>query len=320
VEETVTQAPVTEMPLIDQPAEKTPVAEAPVEEAPEPAPVAEEPVAEAPVAEEVTAQAPTVTPIVIEPSAGAAVPVDADGDGVTDSPVGEASEPVVAEVVPVEEASEPAFEETVAVVDESMIEEAPATTIEEMLDAMNTEENVSSTFAEIQAGGLDNACYQDTDHYVAEFLYQNPEVCFWEVDESAQTVTAKPTPVVPDNAIRLPAPSGGDDTRALESVINSNAGKTVVGRGVYKVDELDINVKIDIFDMPMVPTSGAEEMVHINASDVRIFNSPIDGKGSNRTNVGFHVQNGSDRFVPYCLQYLREHHQRLTDQNGYRSC
>ena len=153
------------------------------------------------------------------------------------------------------------------------------------------------TFADIAAGGLSNACYLDDDHYVAEFMYQNPDVCFWELDSANQTVTAVATPEPPSDAVQLPAPSGGDDTGMLESFINARAGESLVGQGTYKIAGLDINVPVDIFNMPMEPASGAGEMVIINSPDVRIFSSPIDGKNSKTAYSGFHVTDGSHRFT-----------------------
>lgn len=87
----------------------------------------------------------------------------------------------------------------------------------------------SMTFNQIESAGLSNACYPDTDHYVAEFLYQNPDAYFWEVEGSK--VTKVNTPQAPANAIKLPKPSGGDDTSALECVINGNPWKSFVVTG-----------------------------------------------------------------------------------------
>jgi len=98
---------------------------------------------------------------------------------------------------------------------------------------------------------LKNACYIDSDHYVAEFLYQNPNVCFWKVDTSKKTVTEVKVPTPPSNAIKLPKPSGGDDTSTLEKIINGNKGKSFVGQGTYSVSDLDIHVPVTIFNMKM---------------------------------------------------------------------
>jgi len=132
------------------------------------------------------------------------------------------------------------------------------------------------------------------DHYVAEFLYQNPDVCFWSVD--GEQVNAEPTPI-PLNAVLLPMPSGGNDTAALERVINSNPGGAVIGLGTYMVRDLDITVPIDIFDMAMVPVSGASRMVNVLSPDVRIFNSPIDAQNMSSVYQGFLAADGSHRFT-----------------------
>jgi len=156
--------------------------------------------------------------------------------------------------------------------------------------------NLTFTFDHIQANGLDNACYPNTDHYVAEYLYQNPDVCYWEVNERTRTISAVEVPTAPLDAIRLPAPSGGNDTAALATVINANPGRALVGSGVYKINRLEIRVSVDIFNMPMEPVPGARDMVVVWSPDVRIFNSPIDGKNSHSMRFGYEVQTGAHRF------------------------
>jgi len=155
----------------------------------------------------------------------------------------------------------------------------------------------SVTYDSIEANGLGNGTYPTDDHYLAEFLYQNPDVCFWEQDKSGKTITSVKTPVPPEDSVYLPSPTGGDDTSMLESFIKKNAGKSLVGQGTYKVKTLDIEHSVDIYGMAMVPASGAKQMVRISAPDVRIFNSPIDGKNTSSLAFGFNVENGAHRFV-----------------------
>ena len=152
-------------------------------------------------------------------------------------------------------------------------------------------------YDEIEANGLSNACYMDEQHYLAEFLYQNPEACFWEVDAANRRIAAKDVPAVPADATMLPLPSGGDDTAALERVINANKGGAVYGTGTYIVNGLDVNVPVDIFDMPMRTPKGAGVIVRIKSPDVRIFNSPIDAEGSGTVYTGFYVDHGAHRFT-----------------------
>lgn len=153
-----------------------------------------------------------------------------------------------------------------------------------------------ATFDEIASRGLQNACYVDADHYVAEFLYQNPAACDWQVNEGARQVVAVPSPEVPSDAVPLPSPSGSDDTAALEAVINASPGATVVGQGTYRVDNLDILVPVTIHAMPMEPWRGAGLVVRVHAPDVSIYDSPIDAEGSDSTYTGFRVEEGAERF------------------------
>jgi len=165
------------------------------------------------------------------------------------------------------------------------------------IDSTSPDSNEGKLFSAIKNDGLANACYLDDDHYVAEYLYQNPDVCFWSVDSASKRVTPQDTPTPPADAVRLPAPSGGDDTAILQKVINANANGSVVGDGVYKIKNLSINVPIDIFNMSMIPASGARKIVVINSTDVRIFNSPIDGRNSKSATIGYDVSTGSHRFT-----------------------
>jgi len=153
------------------------------------------------------------------------------------------------------------------------------------------------SYASIETNGLSNGTYPTDDYYLAEYLYQNPDVCAWEQDTQNRTIKPLITPQAPANSINMPLPSGGDDTARLESFFANNAGKSVVGRGTYKVKTLDINRPIDIYNMSMVPASGAYQMVRVNAPDVRIFNSPIDGQNLSSLALGFTVENGAHRFM-----------------------
>jgi hypothetical protein len=153
------------------------------------------------------------------------------------------------------------------------------------------------SFEQIRNRGLSNGCYPDNDHYLAEYLFQNPDTCFWKIDASGRTISTVDVPQPPRNAVSLPRPSGGDDTSALAAVINANRGGAVVGSGTYKVNYLVINVPVDIFNMKMEPAGSAQEMVIARSPDVRIFNSPIDAKNSRVLRFGFHADNGAHRFT-----------------------
>jgi len=175
-----------------------------------------------------------------------------------------------------------------------------------------------TSFADIAIAGPENACYPDEDHYVAEFLYQNPQVCLWQADGEGNQVLPLPVPAVPKNAIRLPPPSGGNDTGVLESIINASAGRAVVGSGTYAVDGLDIKVSVDIHDMPMRPWRGAGTMVTVEAPDVRVFSSPIDGSGSSSTHTGFDVEKEADRFVLIDSGFSNIHNRTGANVSGVR--
>ncbi len=183
----------------------------------------------------------------------------------------------------------------------------------------DSKETYSTTFDNISSKGLLNACYPNSNHYLAEFLYQDHDVCFWKVDESSKTISKLKTPTTPANAIKLPAPSGGDDTSTIEKIINNNPGKSIDGAGrTYKVSNLNINVKIDIFNMPMETANKSANVVVINSPDVRIFKSPIEGKNSSSTAVGYTVNDGAHRFVLVKSGFSNIYHKNKINSAGVR--
>jgi len=161
----------------------------------------------------------------------------------------------------------------------------------------NSGRSGATRLSDIEAQGTPNACFLDEDHYVAEFLYQNPDTCFWSVDSGAGTISAEPVPQPPRDAVRLPRPSGRDDTRMIQTAIDRNPGGAVVGSGVYQVSSLKIKSSIDIFNMPMTLKRGAHTGIIVNAPDVRIFDSPIDAKNSATARFGYFVEKGAHRFT-----------------------
>ena len=165
-----------------------------------------------------------------------------------------------------------------------------------------------TTYAQIQADGLSNAAYPDVDHYTAEFLYQNPDVCFWQNDHANQRIRPVATPTAPADAVRLPAPSGGDDTSALQAAFRANAGKAVVGQGTYKVKGLEVDVSVDIFGLNLEPATGAGEMVRVSAPDVRFFGAHIDVKSQGSVYLGWRVNAGADRFHLVGSTFKNMHH------------
>jgi len=172
------------------------------------------------------------------------------------------------------------------------------------------------SYEEITKNGLDNACYPDHQHYLAEYLYQTPDACFWKVDASNERVIKVEVPAIPDSAIKLPAPSGVDDTAALEDVINNNPGSSVYGVGTYSISNLEIRVPINIFNLRMVPAKNAGRIVNVKSPDVRIFNSPIDASGSNSVYSGYFVNAGADRFVLINSGFSNMHHTEQKNAAG----
>jgi len=175
------------------------------------------------------------------------------------------------------------------------------------------------SFDEIKQRGLSNATYPHSDYYVAEYLYQNPDTCLWSVDENKKTVSTVSVPIAPESAGKLPAPSGGDDTQNIKRVIDANSGGAINGFGkTYKVNNLQITKPIDIFNMKMVPADSATQIVVVKAKNVRIFNSPIDGKNSKTLTAGYYVTNGSDNFTLINSGLSNVYHTNNASMSGVR--
>lgn len=137
----------------------------------------------------------------------------------------------------------------------------------------------TATFDEIAAAGRPENAYPTPTHYLAEFLEQRPDVCFWSVDEAAQTVSAQATPTPSASAIMLPMPSGGDDSAALSAIINAEAGREYVAPdgAVYTLnDEISVDVAADIYNLHVVALPGCGVMLRADAPDVRVFDSSFD--------------------------------------------
>lgn len=173
----------------------------------------------------------------------------------------------------------------------------------ELLEKMPSEAKVvriggGMTFSEISAAGLSSNTYPDDDHYIAEYLYQNPNVCYWDLQtfDGTKMVVPVDIPTPSSKAIQLPISSGGDDTDALEAIINQNPGADFVGSGNYRLNKLKITVPANIWSMQSQPFSNSTKtVVEIHSSDVKIFNSPIDGNGSTGLQFGYHIYDNSHR-------------------------
>lgn len=129
------------------------------------------------------------------------------------------------------------------------------------------------------------------NRHIAEFMRQNPSFRYYENNQSLQQVRgiAVPTPGV--GAIYLNAPSGGDDTAYIESVINGGSGRQVVGTGAtYSVRGLDFNQDdVWLWDVPMV-CRGSGNVVTVHADGCRMFNCPIDGNDRNDVETGVEIR------------------------------
>jgi len=292
-----------------------------------------------PVAEQISATETVAEPSTPEQVLGEAqvVPDVSDTPDESDTPV--VSEPIVsdktdelspeakiemaaleAELAELAEASEEAqtSEESEASEAEAS-EDVPAETTAEINESDSSGDatvSKSVSYDSIEANGLGNGAYPTDDHYLAEFLYQNPDVCFWDQDSKNRTITSLPTPVPPEDSVYMPSPTGGNDTKMIAAFLKKNAGKSVVGTGTYKVATLDIVEPVDIFNMSMVPASGAKQMVRVLSADVRIFNSPIDGQNMASLAVGFNVEDGSHRFVLVNSDVKNIHHKKSADASA----
>ena len=151
------------------------------------------------------------------------------------------------------------------------------------------------TFNEIEIAGKPNNCYLDDDHYVAEFLYQNPTTCYYEIQtiDGTKCVVPVDAPTPPADCVQLPAPSGGDDTAAIESIINASPGGRFCGTGgTYRFNDLDIaQPDTWLWNIPAIPASaGTQQIFNITGDDCRLYDSPQDGLNQGDFNFGIRAE------------------------------
>jgi|GEM_PF-2916928 len=136
------------------------------------------------------------------------------------------------------------------------------------------------TFAQIAAGAHSNFCVADDESYIAEYLYQHPTVCFWEVQtlNGVKCVVPLPDPVLPANATVLPAPTGGDDTNMLNTALNSGGSFNGLNR-TYRISRLvHTAANMQLFNITLKPVAGATQLIHVQAPGVLHYNVNIDGE------------------------------------------
>jgi len=160
------------------------------------------------------------------------------------------------------------------------------------------------TFAEIRTAGRAENCYEEknpddyVDSHLAEFLWLNPTVSDWTIDESAQEICAVPDPAPSNAAVMLPPSNGVDDSNMLETVINSNGNGEVVGQGTYLIGStVDVNVPIKIFNIPTKLVGNVAVVWDVNSSNVEFYNSIIDAQNLPSAHDGWRVFSGSDNFI-----------------------
>ena len=134
----------------------------------------------------------------------------------------------------------------------------------------------------------------DDDHYIAEYLYQNPDVCYWDVITLANNekcVVEVPVPSIPNNAITLPVPTGGNDTAMLQQIMDSAPNQTYVGAGTYRLDGLTFNQPgTVVYNMPSVPAASTDIFINIRANDVRLIDCPQDGQNQGSVYMGVRIE------------------------------
>ena len=164
------------------------------------------------------------------------------------------------------------------------------------VDACEVQQLEHRLFTSIEADGPDNYCYKNNDYYAAEFLYQNPNVCYWEIDTARQCIV----PIDPPSkagATSLPPPTGGDDTLMIANFIQ-NGGRYTGNNQVYRIGNFTIS-RSDVWlcDMNIRPgTSGTTNFFNIVGSDVRFYDVDIDGLEQASVRGGIHVRNTAARF------------------------
>ena len=153
------------------------------------------------------------------------------------------------------------------------------------------------SFEQIEASKTESTFrLSSSDEYLAEFLKQNEEVCFWEVDEEAKTIVALPEPECA--ATVEVSPSGSDDSQMIvDSAKDIGPGGCVDGGGAtFKVDSMKIMTSDVVFkNIKMVPAKQkGGYLVAEHGTDITWIDSPIDFLGRN-FQFGHVVEDGAHR-------------------------
>ncbi len=94
-------------------------------------------------------------------------------------------------------------------------------------------------------------------------------------DSGALGLGGRPYTDRPPNLIRLPAPSGGDDAKAIEDALRANPGGSFLGVGSYRADQLSLIGPADIYDLDIRAFSD-DGLLSLSASDVQLFVAQSD--------------------------------------------
>ncbi len=166
---------------------------------------------------------------------------------------------------------------------------------------LGTTNSQCMTYAQIRAAGRPENCYDlnTADAHLAEFLYMNPTVSNWTIDEATEVICAIDAPEPSAASIFAPAPSGGNDAPALEAFFNANPGAEIKGTGgIYKIGStIDIDNPVTLWDFPSELIGSVGTVYRVRAPNVEFYRSPIDAKNRPSTYTGWRVENGADNFV-----------------------
>lgn len=152
-------------------------------------------------------------------------------------------------------------------------------------------------FFEIEDAAPDHMCFDRPSHYLAEYLRQNPGVCFWDLDEAQECITPLPIPEVTGPTVTISS-TGGNDTALIVNAFNSvGSGGCVDGQGqTYRVQNATTTASnVRLKNVNLIPNgTGGNHLIRINGDDVFFENVHVDGQNQNYTD-GIYINDNADR-------------------------
>lgn len=159
-------------------------------------------------------------------------------------------------------------------------------------------------FEAIETASPPEFCHTNDTEYLAEFLRQNPETCYWEIDTAGRRIRSVDVPVWTGPVIQVTT-----DTQVTEALTNGVEGTCYDGGGGTYTIPLNTGVfasGCQFRNMTLLPPSStATFFVRVNAPDVSFLDVVVDCQGGTHI-VGVDVNAEGFSFVRSTVKNMRQ--------------